>query len=105
MKKYRRSTELRTLLQCKMVELYMLKQDKNRKYNCPVQLAVYGHTVEGTIYLTLPIQKSIQEGDGSNFIEECKCFRQQLQNYFFQRKSVDIFPGFTTTCVGESPYS
>jgi hypothetical protein len=40
-------------LQCKMVELYMLKQDKNRKYNCPVQLAVYGHTVEGTIYLTV----------------------------------------------------
>ena len=41
------------LLQCKMVELYMLKQDKNRKYNCRVQLAVYGYTVEGTIYLTL----------------------------------------------------
>jgi hypothetical protein len=36
-----------------MVELYMLKQDGNRKYNCPVQLAVYGHTVEGTIYLTI----------------------------------------------------
>jgi hypothetical protein len=34
----------------------MLKQDKNRKYNCPVQLAVYGHTVEGTIYLTLPLR-------------------------------------------------
>jgi hypothetical protein len=50
MKKYR--TELKSTLQCKMVELYMLKQDKNRKYNCPVQLAVYGHTVEGTIYLT-----------------------------------------------------
>jgi hypothetical protein len=48
-----RSTELRTVLQCKMVELYMLKQDKNRKYNCPVQMAVYGHTVEGTIYLTI----------------------------------------------------
>jgi hypothetical protein len=31
----------------------MLKQDKTRKYNCPVQLAVYGHTVEGTIYLTV----------------------------------------------------
>ena len=31
----------------------MLKQDRNRKYNCPVQLVVYGHTVEGTIYLTL----------------------------------------------------
>jgi hypothetical protein len=43
-------------LQCKMVELYMLKQDENRKYNCPVQLAVYGHTVEGTIYLTLPLR-------------------------------------------------
>jgi hypothetical protein len=50
MKKYR--TELKSTLQCKMVELYMLKQDKNRKYSCPVQLAVYGHTVEGTIYLT-----------------------------------------------------
>jgi hypothetical protein len=48
--------ELLTLLQCKMVELYMLKQDKNRKYNCPVQLAVYGQTVEGTIYLTLPLR-------------------------------------------------
>jgi hypothetical protein len=59
----------------------------------------------GDTHNPLPIRKSIQEGDGSNFIEECKCFRQQLQNYFFQRKSVDIFPGFTTTCVGESPYS
>jgi hypothetical protein len=41
-----------------MVELYMLKQDKNRKYNCPVQLAVYGQTVEGTIYLT-PLKRHI----------------------------------------------
>jgi hypothetical protein len=41
-----------------MVELYMLKQDKNRKYSCPVQLAVYGHTVEGTIYLTISAESS-----------------------------------------------
>jgi hypothetical protein len=42
----------RTRLQCKKVELNRLKKDKNRKYNCPVQLAVYNQTVEGTIYLT-----------------------------------------------------
>jgi hypothetical protein len=34
-----------------MVKLNMLKQDKNRKYNCPVPLALYGQTVEGKIYL------------------------------------------------------
>jgi len=38
----------------------MLKQDKNRKYSCPVQLAVYGHTVEGTIYLTIVLYKVLQ---------------------------------------------
>ena len=48
--------EVQNLLQCKMVELNMLKQDKNRKYNCPVQLAMYSQTVEGTIYLTLPLR-------------------------------------------------
>jgi hypothetical protein len=35
-----------------MAELDMLKQDKNRKYNCLVQLAVYSQTVEVTLYLT-----------------------------------------------------
>jgi hypothetical protein len=50
MKKYRK---YRTRLQCKKVELNRLNKDKNRKYNCPVQLAVYSQTVEGTIYLTL----------------------------------------------------
>ena len=34
-----------------MVEINRLKQDKNRKYNCPVQLAVYSQTVE--VYLTI----------------------------------------------------
>jgi hypothetical protein len=36
-----------------MVELNRLKQDENRKYNYPVQLAVYIQTVEVTLYLTL----------------------------------------------------
>ena len=44
-----------TLLQCKKVELNRLKKDKNRKYNCPVQLAVYSQTVEVTIYLILVV--------------------------------------------------
>jgi hypothetical protein len=43
-------------LQCKKVELNRLKKDKNRKYNCPVQLAVYSQTVEVTLYLTLPLK-------------------------------------------------
>jgi len=29
---------------------------KNRKYNYPVQLAVYSQTVEVTLYLTLPLK-------------------------------------------------
>jgi hypothetical protein len=39
-------------MQWEMAELNRLKQDKNRKYNCPVQLAVYSQTVEVTLYLT-----------------------------------------------------
>ena len=55
MKKYRTYI---TTLQCKKVELNRLKKDKNRKYKCPVQLAVYSQTVEGTIYLTILIPTS-----------------------------------------------
>jgi hypothetical protein len=40
-------------MQWEMAELNRLKQDKNRKYNCPVQLAVYSQTVEVTLYLTI----------------------------------------------------
>ena len=47
---------LEDTMQWEMAELNMLKQDKNRKYNYPVQLEVYGHTVEDTIYLTLPLR-------------------------------------------------
>jgi hypothetical protein len=39
-------------MQREIAELNRLKQDKNRKYNCPVQLAVYNQTIEVTIYLT-----------------------------------------------------
>jgi hypothetical protein len=39
-------------MQWEIVELNRLKQDKNRKYSCPVHLAVYIQTVEVTIYLT-----------------------------------------------------
>jgi hypothetical protein len=43
-------------MQWEMVELNRLKQDKNRKYSSPVQLAVYSQTVEITLYLTLPLK-------------------------------------------------
>jgi hypothetical protein len=39
-------------MQWDMAELNRLKKDKNRKYNCPVQLALYSQTVEVTLYLT-----------------------------------------------------
>jgi hypothetical protein len=39
-------------MQWEMAELNRLKQDKNRKYNCPVQLAMYSQTIEVTLYLT-----------------------------------------------------
>ena len=39
-------------MQWEMAELNRIKQDKNRKYNCPVQLAMYSQTIEVTLYLT-----------------------------------------------------
>jgi hypothetical protein len=39
-------------MQWEMAELNRLKQDKNRKYSWPGQLAVYSQTVEVTLYLT-----------------------------------------------------
>jgi hypothetical protein len=42
-------------MQWEMAELNRLKQDKKRKYNCPVQLAVYSQTVEVTLYLTYSV--------------------------------------------------
>jgi hypothetical protein len=44
--------KLRSTMQWEMVELNRLKQEKNRKYNCPVQLVVYNQTIEVTLYLT-----------------------------------------------------
>jgi hypothetical protein len=38
-------------MQWEIAELNRLKQIKNRKYSCPVQLAVYSQTVEVTICL------------------------------------------------------
>ena len=35
-----------------IAELNRIKQNKNRKYNWLGQLAVYGHPVEVTLYLT-----------------------------------------------------
>ena len=46
-------------LQWEIGELNRLKKDKNRKYNCPVQLAVYSQTVEVTLCLTLPLKLNI----------------------------------------------
>jgi hypothetical protein len=39
-------------MQWEMAELNRLKQNKNRKYSWPGQLAVYSQTVEVTLYLT-----------------------------------------------------
>jgi hypothetical protein len=43
-------------MQWEMAELNRLKKDKNRKYNYPVQMAMYSQTVEVTLYLTLPLK-------------------------------------------------
>jgi hypothetical protein len=39
-------------MQREIAELNRLKQNKNRKYSWPGQLAVYGQPVEVTLYLT-----------------------------------------------------
>ena len=40
-------------MQREIAELNRLKQNKNRKYSWPGQLAVYSQPVEVTLYLTL----------------------------------------------------
>jgi hypothetical protein len=43
-------------MQREIAELNRLKQNKNRKYSWPGQMAMYSQTVEVTLYLTLSLK-------------------------------------------------
>jgi hypothetical protein len=50
-------------MQREIAELNRLKQNKNRKYSWPGQLAVYSQPVEVTLYLTMSTLGEVQDVD------------------------------------------